>query len=386
MPGGPALVPAVEGGARLALGVIRDPRSLDEHGWTARLELERALEEPSPSEPDLQIAWEELARSRTPRFAAGQRVVVALVPLPPGSLWRQRFPNGGALLVGGGGQAFLRDPDARTLGLLERWARVGALEREGRVGVAALASLWAEAAPAVAVGALARLAEIPGLGGKVEGEGEAAATFRTGLSDRSRPLELRAGLVRLAGERRIAALLPALESLDRRGGPLEAEAIGALASFSDGLPQDRVRALLARPEPAIRAVGARSARGPLLGTVGRLVKRDPAPEVRTAAAVALLDQQGMSGFDVAAQALFDADLGVRARTATRIGELGAAAVPGLVALVNTRWASGAEGPIGALILAGNAGRAAVQAIAESHPDPKVRGVARLALGDLGPEH
>lgn len=371
----------LEAGAQLIVGVVMDPRLLDQSGWTARLQVEQVLAGPAQPGQSLQIGWEELARSRPARFEAGGRVVVALGPLPASSLWRRRFPTPGALAVAGDGQAFLREPDAATLSLLERWSKIGSSERDGPAGVAALAALWAGAAPPVAEGALARLAEIPGLDGKVYGEG--ASTLASGLASPSRPLPLREGVVRLTGERRLLALQPSLESLSRRGDPLEAPALDALGKISLGLPPERVRGLLSRPEAAIRLVGVRWARGPLLETVSVMLKADVSPEVRAAAVVALFDQQGMTAFDVAAQGLFDPDPAVRAAAAKRIGEIGPPAVPGLLALLQTRAMPEAAAPIAALSLAGNEGLDAVQSIAATHPDEKVRAAARLALGKLG---
>jgi hypothetical protein len=304
--------------------------------------------------------------------------------LPPSSLWRGRFPSANALAVADDGQAFLRDPDPATLEGMQRWAGTSPREREEAAGVAVLAALWAQAAPSVAEGALARLAEVPGLDAKLEGD--AGASLAAGLADGSRPLPLRAAMAQLAGKRRLASLTPALEARTKRGDPLEASALDALGALSDGLPPDRVRDLLARPEPALRAVGARQARGALLDPVKKLLKADPAPEVRAAAVVALLDQQGMAAFDVAAQCLLDSDSDVRAAGAKRIGALGAPAVPGLVTLINGQSMPEAAAFVGALALTGADGRAAVKTISETHHDPKVREVAKVALGQLNEEH
>ncbi len=339
---------------------------------------------PAQAGQTIRIGWEELARSRPPRFTDGGLVLVALGPLPASSLWRQRFPSGGALAVAADGHAFLRDPDPATVTLLEKWAKTSPREREEAAGVALLAALWATAAPSVSEGALERLAQTPGLEGKLQGEG--GASLAAGLADGARPLPLRAAMAQLVSERRLLSLAPSREARAAPGGPLEAPALDALGALSDGLPPDRVRGLLARAEPALRAVGARQARGKLLEPVQKLVKADPAPEVRAAAVVALLDQKGMAAFDVAAGGLLDSDPTVRAAAAKRIGALGAPAVPPLVILTNARNMPEAAAFVGALALTGAEGRAAVKTIAETHRDPKVRDVAKVALGQLGEEH
>lgn len=359
-----------------------DPRPLDEHGWTARVQIEQVLVGSVQPGQSLEIGWEELARSRPPRFSAGGRALIALGPLPQSSLWRRRFPAGGALAVAGSGEAFLREPDTATVSALEAWARLSASEREANAGVSVLATLWATAAPSVAEGALARIAEIPGLDGKVYGD--AAATVAAGLVSPGRPLPLREAMVKLAGDRRLGALQPALEGLTRRGDPLEAPALDALAKIAGAMPADRARSLLARPEAALRVVGVRWARGPLVESLSSMVTGDPSPEVRATAVVMLLDERGMTAFDAAAQGLFDPDPAVRAATAKRIGGLGAPAVPGLVRLVETRGMPAAAAPIAALVFAGSEGYDAVRTIAAGHEDPRVRDAARMALGKLGP--
>ena len=102
--------------------------------------------------------------------------------------------------------------------------------------------------------------------------------------------------------------------------------------------------------------------------------------------VALLDQQGMAAFDVAAQGLLDSDPDVRTAAAKRIGALGSPAVPGLVTLTNTQSMPEAAAFVGALALSGADGRAAVKTISETHHDPRVREVAKVALGQLNEGH
>lgn len=372
-----------EDASAVVVGTVTDPQRLDEHGWKARVQVEQGLAgAPQPGEV-IEIGWEELAKARPARFQSGGKILVALAPLPQRSLWRTRFPDGGALAVASGGEAFLRDPDAATIAALARWSALGPSEREASAGVAALATLWASAAPSVAEGALARMAEVSGLDAKIQGE--AATTLGAGLSNQARPLALREAAVTLAGERRLAALQPALETLARRGHPLEAPALDALAKISGGLPEERVQGLLSRHEAAARAVGARWARGALLSRLAPMVKADPSPDVRAAAVLALLDQQGMAAFDTAAQGLFDPDAGVRAVAAKGIGSLGPPAVPGLVALIEARGMPEAGAPIAALALSGSSGRAALESLAVRHPDHRVRDAARLSLGRLPAE-
>lgn len=374
---------ALEGGGRVVVGTVREPRAIDAHGFSAELLVSQVIRGDAAPERT-RIAWEELARSRQARFAEGDRVLVVLEPLPPDSLWRTRFPAGDARVVASRGDAFLHDPDEPTVRALEAWARAGTSERESASGVALLATIFAAAPPTVAGGALARLADVPGLDGRIHGEG--AERLAAGIKDASRPRALRADALRLVAARRLGALRPAAEALAKRGDPLEAPALDALAALSGGLPSEQVQVLLSRPETDVRAVGARHARGELLARVRPMVTADAAAEVRAAAALSLLDAEGLGAFEAASPALFDADPSVRAVVAQRVGAFGEPAVVPLRALVEGRGMPEAGYVIGTLVLTGDAGRAAVLEIERTHPDPKVREVARLARGQLGGAH
>jgi hypothetical protein len=90
VPGGSALVRAIEEGSQLVLGSIHEPRALDAHGWAARLQVEQALQGPARPGQSLEIGWEELARGRPTRFAEGSaRGAAAELPLAPA------LPDGG---------------------------------------------------------------------------------------------------------------------------------------------------------------------------------------------------------------------------------------------------------------------------------------------------
>lgn len=381
--GGAPLVRAAETASRVVLGTVRAPTALDTSGQAASLEVERVLSGVGRPGERLRFGWEELARSRPPRFAEGSRIVVALQPMPSSSLWRRRFPEGGDV-VGADGNGFLRDPDPRTLDLLEAWARLAPQHREGEPGATALSALAAGATPALAAGALARLSEIPGLESRLSSDG--AAHLLAALDDGQRPEALRRQIVDLAAARRLGALRPAVAQHAKPRDPLEAPALDALRALDGTLPPERVRSLLGRSEPAVRAAGVRAARGPDLDRVVRLLATDTAGEVRLAAVEVLVSERGLASFEATSLALFDPDAGVRAGAARALSSLGAPAVPGLEALLAGRQMPAAGAVLGALVLAGPEGQAAVQKASERHADPTVRAAAALALGRGPAEH
>src|SRR5688572_13685603 len=95
---GTALVQTLEAAPLALVGTIEGRSALGERAWRALVRVESVLVgEPAPG--PVPVAWEELASGRPPRFADGDRVLLALEPLPTGSLWRQRIPDPKALLA-----------------------------------------------------------------------------------------------------------------------------------------------------------------------------------------------------------------------------------------------------------------------------------------------
>lgn len=387
--GGASLLDASESAAATVVGVVRAPARVDAHGYAATLDVERALAGALAPGSSQRIAWEELALARPPRFADGDRVLVALAALPGASLWRQRFPvtkdGPRVLVVAAEGDAFLRRPDARTIDLLARYLALPEAERSQGAGVDAIAALVQGADPAVAAAALRRLEGTPGVDSRLGEAGRSALAATAG--DETRPFELRAELVAWVGRARIAPLRPTLEALARPGSPLQAESTEALGVLDGGLPPERGDALLRSPDPKLRAVGVRFASGPKADEkIGDLLRADPAPAVRAAAVRRIVARRSAAAVDDAASALFDADDSVRAAAAEALGSVGEPATPTLLRLALARTGREALGPIAALALVGPSGGKALSEIATTHRDPNTRKAALFALGQAPHEH
>jgi len=386
--GGAPLLAASEQATLVAVGTVRGPERVDLHGRAAWLEVETVLSGTSAPGARVRFAWEELAQARPDRFVEGDRILVALGPLPSGSLWRQRFPvTPGAAPVralAAGGDAFLRAPTAATLDPLGRYLALAPDTRRGPEGAHALAELVSGADPVVAIAALDRLATIPNVAAALGEPG--VGSLRTALEDASRPLAVRSSVATFAGEQHVEALRPALAALAASGGELAPDALAALVALDGGLAADRAEALLASADPRIRAVAARGLAGPKADPrLAALLRTDPSPDVRAAAVTTLLSRGGPAAVDDAAPGLFDPDPVVKTATAQGLGRLGERAVPTLQQLTMSRGPEESRGPLAALSLAGPAGTSALQEIAETHPDPKVRTLARFALGEA-PSH
>jgi hypothetical protein len=378
-PGGEPLLDAAETATATVLGTIEEPVQVDLHGWAAQLGIERVLVGDLAPGSAVQIAWEELSRGRPVRFRDGDRILVALDPLPGASLWSQRFPGRDALAVAARGGAFLRAPDPASVETLAAFLALPREQRPGEPGVEALAELVARAEPPLARAALARLGQLPALDSKISSRARASLTHA--IAAEERPEELRAGVLRLIGERKLRSLRPTIELRAREGSPLRAEALAAIAALDRGLPPEQVARLLESGDPAVRAVAVHNAPGTSSEPrLARLLREDPDPQVRAAAVAALLAARGEAAVGSASAALFDGDAAVREAAVLQLASLGEAAVPTLESLVERRAVEEAKAPLAALALTGSPGRAALERIAALHPDQQVRALARAMLG------
>ncbi|MEE8581319.1 MAG: HEAT repeat domain-containing protein, partial [Myxococcota bacterium] len=361
------------------VGSVRDPRQLDTHGYAAELEVERVLAGAFQPGDQVRIGWEEMAPSRRPRFRDGGRVLIALEALPGYSLWRARFPDGRAHAVAFRGEAFLRDPDAKTVAHLQRFVALPEAERNEAAGVESLTAMVAEAHADVASSARDQLARVSNLSSKLGDR--AVAWFKQGLRDAERPSELRESLLELIGRRKLSTLRSVVVELARPGAPLEAAATAALAELDGTLPLEKVNTLLASPRAALRVVGVKWARGSAAERrLTSLVRTDPDPAVRIAALETLVAWRGLLAYGDAEPALLDPEPAVRARAARAIGNLGPEIVPRLRSLLERSSRDEATGPIAALAFSGEAGQAALREVAAEHPDEQVRRLVALALG------
>jgi HEAT repeat protein len=364
------------------VGTVHGPVRVDLHGRAAELAVEEVVAGPAEAGARLRIAWEELGADPGARlrFAGGDRLLVALVPMPSLSLWKARFPEGGVWVVAERGGAVLRAPAPESGALLAPYLALAPDEREGPPGAAALGRLVVEAETDLAAQALEQLHGLPEAGWETAGWAASEALGRA-LADGSRPASIRSGVLALAGGRRIQALRAAVVALAQPGSALEAEALDALGRLDGALPPAQVRALLARRGEPVRAVAVRYAGGALdVPALGDLVRRDADPAVRAEAVLRLVARGSEAAVAAAAPGLFDPENQVKAAAVRGLAGLGAVAVPTLHALAERHGVPEVAAPVAALGMAGPEGRAALEALIETHPDERVRELARLALG------
>lgn len=373
-----ALLSAAEHAPLVVVARVGAVDTLDTSAYRAALRVTRTLRGPAAKDAELVVAWEELARGRPPRLAAGQTVVLALEDPPSASIWRNRSrEHAGLRVIAAGGDALLRDPSAVDVQQLATYLALAADASAARRATA-LADMARASSDALTAAALARLAaDAPLLAALTP---DAAATLVKVATDARRPAPLRRQVIALAGRARLSGAAPALESLAAAPGPLQAEALAALAEIRGGLPAARVEALLESKDGALRAVAARYATGAVVERALPLLARsDPDAAVRIAAVETLAATRTVWGRDACLPVLADRDPPVRAAAAAALGRLGDAAVPALEHAAR-RTPAQAAGAITALSLAGTSGVAALRRLQQDGPTESVRDLARFALG------
>jgi hypothetical protein len=382
--GGVRLVEALETGPAAVVGVVAAPHAIDAHGHSAMLQVESSLAGPLPAGSSVQIAWEELAASRAPRFAEGERVLVALEPLPGASLWAKRFPDpkqrSRVFGVAMRGEAFLRAPASGSVDLLQHYLKLAPRDREAAGGVALLARMAARGEPPLALGAVQRLARQTELAEQLDAD--AASVLVEALLRTEGGPELTSQLLDLVARQRPPGLRAPLEALAVRDGLAPPVVFAALAALDAEVDPDRTERLLAASAPAYREVAARNASGPdAPELLAQLSRSDPAAEVRAVAIERLVALGGASALDPALATLHDPEPSVRGSAARALGTLGTSAVPGLRSVVDGSDPDAARAALVALHLTGAPeAKLALEEIAESHRDRGIRALAEIALG------
>jgi HEAT repeat protein len=383
-----ALIEALEAAPLGVVGTIEGRSALDARSWRATLRVESVLVGEAGAAP-LAIAWEELASARPPRFANGDRLLLALEPLPAGSLWRQRFGDPTALLAVRGvaqrGTAFLRSPSLGSLAVLRHYLALPAELRAGPAGQRHLLTLAADAERGLAISAARRLARASGP--TTLGADETKAALRA-LSRADSDAELAAALMSWVERRQPAGLAPALDAaLAGAAGP-PPSFVHARGLLGEGIPAEREKLLLASPSAKQRAAAAAVASPEQAGRLADLLRHDGAPEVRAAALARLARLEGPAALDTLLDAFDDEDGAVRTSAAEHAAAFGPDAVPRLREVAE-RWPWPASQTAVLALRQANSpeSRAVLVELADEHADQRIRTLAALALGrGIGHRH
>jgi HEAT repeat protein len=389
--GGVQLVFAMERAPVTVVAKVEKVRELAGSGRSATLRVESPVVGEFTPGDRLGIAWEELAASRAPRFQTGDRVLVALEPLPGASVWLARIPDASeraaTLTVAMRGDAFLPNPSPGEVLLLQHYLALAAKERAGATGVVYLAKLAAGAQLPLAEDAVVRLDARSDLDQHLS-EAAVDRLVLALLRDDATPEFENALLMLIANHQpsalraRLRVLLTRLDLMVGDGGIAPRILYAALARYDDGLSAQQSAELTLQVSEGYRRIGARSASGERADDLLRsLLQSDPAASVRASAIERLVELRGDAVISSVVGALYDSDSGVRVTAAKQLGSLGASAVPELHRIADGNDLDAARAAIAGLMWSGSdAGSDALHELAAGHPDDSVRMLADLALG------
>ncbi len=378
-PGEPILV-AAENARAVVVGTIERTDRLDARGYSAVLKIERVVHGVAGSVGQT-IAWEQPASLKTPRLEKQRRVLVALDPLRANTLWQNRSLAPSALVVAGGGFAYLADPGDASIELVAEYLRLTPSERLREGGLVVLSRLVADGDPVLAAAALRRLGDA-----QRDPPSEGVTILARSAADTGVSRGIRAQILRFVSHRRLHDARPTVLQLADPGSDLEPEALDTLAALDGELDPSLVERLAVDGRASHRAVGARHARGALAERVlPGMVRTDPDPNVRAAAATSLAAAGTTWGLAVAIEALADSEPEVRSAASVAIARLGEVAVPPLRAEIDGETAS-APGAIATLAIMGATGRPTLVKVAQTHESKQLRGLALFALGQVRDEH
>ncbi len=378
---GTALIEALEASPLGLVGTIEARSALDTRSWRVTFVVESVLVGAVEPGQRLVIAWEELAPSRPPRFANGDRVLLALEPLVAGSLWRKRFSDPTQIATAYGvvqrGAAFLRTPGLGSVSILKHYLLLPRDLRGGPAGQRHLISLAADAQRPLAISAAGRLA------GLESGEplgGEDATVVLQALTRADSDAALATSLLIWIERRQPLGLIPALDTALAEPAGAPTTFIEARGRLGDGLPAERERALLASASAAQRAAAAGVAGAAQSKRLAELLRRDPAPEVRRAALQRLARLDGAAALEPLLDAFDDSDASVRREAALHAAAFGPEVVPRLRVVTGWPWPASESAVLALDRSNSDESRALLVELAAEHPDERVRMLASLALG------
>ncbi|MCX8072551.1 MAG: HEAT repeat domain-containing protein [Candidatus Binatia bacterium] len=380
-----ALLGAVSVASGYAVVRIERVARIDRVGYRAVVTVEESLSGPLARGERVEIAWEELASRRPPRFSRNDQVLLALAPLSSTSLWLHRFPpqvrSKKIFSVAANGDAFVRSPGPASLDSLKNYVTLEPSVRAGIAGTRALAQIAALGEARLSVAALEILASSAD---DMQLQDPDVIDALTRALRHTEPT-VRQSALSLVRKRSLRILRePVLHLARSHNDELAAQAWDALLSWRDPAIVEPAAAWAGDPREDWRILAARAAGSFALADLIEKLAVDPAPSVRRALAQSLAPIP--DHLTRLLRLMDDRDESVRRAAATSAARVGPGAIPHLedaLSSGNSRYAAAA---LLALAEMGNTARPILERVAAEHPDESLRHFAALALGRPRPEH
>jgi HEAT repeat protein len=336
------------------------------------------------------LVEERVFGSERPYFAVGGEALVLAVPLPSYSYYRETLPAGSYLRWTDPKEsaediAALADPAAAAV-----VSRYLALRTDPPALARYLATVLGSPLRRLRADALATIVAHHDVAAALDAD--ALAPVRTVLGDERLPLTERGHILIELARAGAPGAGTLAEEIAARRGPLEAAAADALVSLKRTPPEGRLLAWSRGDDPALRIAAVRGLAGASSRTaferIAAIVQHDSAREVRIAALAALGSAHDPRAVPVLAGAMQSDD---RDELLAASGSLARIGTPEAIrALGRTLREGSFEAESAAAFALKQSGKADAEAILREqrdlHPDPQVRRVIKLALGEHLEEH
>jgi hypothetical protein len=354
------------------------------------LRVTRALKGPAANAERIELAQEMLFASTKPLFTDGTETLVLAVPLPtyssfqealpPGTYWRwtERLATAADLVP-------LADP-ALTEAVAAYLAAADDPERLAEFLVRAITGPSAR----LRQDALFDVARRPDVAPLLDAG--RLAPVDAWLGDAQQPPTERARTIVALARARAAGIVPIAERFAGVAGPLQAPAIDALLTMDRPPPVERLVALSRSVDEPMRLVAGRglaaAATAPALDRLAELLPQEPSPDVRVAIMQAFGRTPSPRIVELAARELARSDKTVSGPASEALVRQGTSEA--IDALRKTLESGGEDARVAAAFALKRVNRRETDEILEeieaTHPDPAVRRLCKLALGESLHEH
>lgn len=355
-----------------------------------RVRIGRVLKGEVAAGETLDLAQEMLFPSTKPYFAEGVETLVLAIPLPNYTSFQSALPAGRywrwtERLETAADVAGLTDP-----ALTEGVARYLALRNDGEATADFFVSTLVGDHARLRQETLAALAtrrDIPPLldAGRL-------APVAAWLRDATRPPTERAAVLLQLARRAAPGAADLARGLAAAEGPMQAVAIDALITLNEPPPTERLLALSRGRDEALRLVASRGlakdGSPEAIGRLAEMLAEEPSPSVRLAIVQSIGRTQDPRVVGLLATELARSDRQITMAAAEGLVEQGS---PEAVAALEKALTEGNENAQAASAFAlkrmnRTDSDAILKRLEASHPDPKVRRLCKLALGESMHEH
>jgi HEAT repeat protein len=338
----------------------------------------------------LELVQERVFGTEKPYFATGSEVLVFAVPLPPYSYYRESLPPGSYLRWtdpkdSAGDIATLADP---AVG--EAVQRYLAVAKDRAASARQLTGLLASPVAQLRADALTTIADRPQLGATLDAA--ALEPVRLVLADEHVPVAERGAIIVTLARAGARGIIPIAEDMAAKRGPLQAPALDALVLMGHAPREEQLLAASHGEDPALRIAAvrglARSSSRAAFERVAEIVRGDPVPEVRKAALTALGSAHDPRAVGILADAMRSSDKGEVLAAGESLGRIASPEAIRALGVVLREGSFDAEAAAAFALNQTNKPEAyaILRDQRELHPDPQVRRLIKLALGEHLEEH